>query len=71
MIGAFGKTFFRATPQQLFMQLMIDILWYVIFKPTDTFSLWLYILILPGFDLVSAIGSFWNYVKDNKSEKNK
>lgn len=50
---------------------MIDILWYVIFKPTDTFSLWLYILILPGFDLVSAIGSFWNYVKDNKSEKNK
>ncbi|KAA8434505.1 hypothetical protein [Weissella sagaensis] len=71
MLGAFGKTFFRATPQQLFMQLMIDVIWYLIFKPSDSFSLWVYIIILPGFDLVSAIGSFWNYVKDNKQKSNK
>ena len=71
MIGAFGKTLFRATPRQLFVQLMIDILWYLIFKPTDSFSVWVYIIILPGFDLISAVGSFWNYVKDNKPEENK
>lgn len=71
MLGAFGKTFFRATPQQLFMQLMIDVIWYLIFKPSDSFSLWVYIIILPGFDLVSAIGSFWNYVKDNKQQTKK
>lgn len=71
MIGAFGKTFFRATPRQLFVQLMIDILWYLIFKPTDSFSVWVYIIILPGFDLISVVGSFWNYVKDNKPEENK
>jgi hypothetical protein len=71
MLGAFGKTFFRATPQQLFMQLMIDVIWYLIFKPSDSFSLWVYIIILPGFDLVSAIGIFWNYVKDNKQKSNK
>ena len=65
MIGAFGKSFFRATPKQLLVQLLIDIVWFIIFRPTDPFSKWVFIAILPGIDLISALGSFWNYVKDN------
>ena len=66
MIGAFGKSFFRATPKQLLVQLLIDIVWFIIFRPTDPFSKWVFIAILPGIDLISALGSFWNYVKDNR-----
>lgn len=68
MIGAFGKSFFRATPRQLLMQLLIDIVWFIIFRPTDPFSKWVFIAILPGIDLISALGSFWNYVKDNRQQ---
>lgn len=68
MIGAFGKSFFRATPKQLLVQLLIDIVWFIIFRPTDPFSNWVFIAILPGIDLISALGSFWNYVKDNRQQ---
>lgn len=68
MIGAFGKSFFRATPKQLLVQLLIDIVWFIIFRPTDPFSKWIFIAILPGIDLISALGSFWNYVKDNRQQ---
>ena len=68
MIGAFGKSFFRATPKQLLVQLLIDIVWFIIFRPTDPFSKWAFIAILPGIDLISALGSFWNYVKDNRQQ---
>ncbi|MGY4843025.1 hypothetical protein [uncultured Weissella sp.] len=68
MIGAFGKSFFRATPKQLLVQLLIDIVWFIIFRPTDLFSKWVFIAILPGIDLISALGSFWNYVKDNRQQ---
>ncbi|ALI32392.1 hypothetical protein FO433_09100 [Weissella cibaria] len=68
MIGAFGKSFFRATPKQLLVQLLIDIVWFIIFRPTDPFSKWVFIAILPGIDLISALGSFWNYVKDNRQQ---
>ncbi|MDH5012091.1 hypothetical protein B9D04_01090 [Weissella cibaria] len=68
MIGAFGKSFFRATPRQLLVQLLIDIVWFIIFRPTDPFSKWVFIAILPGIDLISALGSFWNYVKDNRQQ---
>lgn len=68
MIGAFGKSFFRATPKQLLVQLLIDIVWFIIFRPTDPFSKWVFIAILPGIDLISALGSFWNYVKGNRQQ---
>lgn len=68
MIGAFGKSFFRATPKQLLVQLLIDVVWFIIFRPTDPFSKWVFIAILPGIDLISALGSFWNYVKDNRQQ---
>ncbi|HJF37854.1 MAG TPA: hypothetical protein K8V38_03700 [Weissella cibaria] len=68
MIGAFGKSFFRATPKKLLVQLLIDIVWFIIFRPTDPFSKWVFIAILPGIDLISALGSFWNYVKDNRQQ---
>ena len=68
MIGAFGKSFFRATPKQLLVQLLINIVWFIIFRPTDPFSKWVFIAILPGIDLISALGSFWNYVKDNRQQ---
>jgi len=68
MIGAFGKSFFRATPKQLLVQLLIDIVWFIIFRPTDPFSKWVFIAILPGIDLISALGSFWKYVKDNRQQ---
>ena len=68
MIGAFGKSFFRATPKQLLVQLLIDIVWFIVFRPTDPFSKWVFIAILPGIDLISALGSFWNYVKDNRQQ---
>ena len=68
MIGAFGKSFFRATPKQLLVQLLIDIVWFIIFRPTDPFSKWVFIAILHGIDLISALGSFWNYVKDNRQQ---
>lgn len=68
MIGAFGKSFFRATPKQLLVQLLIDIVWFIIFRPTDPFSKWVFIAILSGIDLISALGSFWNYVKDNRQQ---
>ncbi|MCQ9619008.1 hypothetical protein WDV13_03955 [Weissella cibaria] len=68
MIGAFGTSFFRATPKQLLVQLLIDIVWFIIFRPTDPFSKWVFIAILPGIDLISALGSFWNYVKDNRQQ---
>lgn len=68
MIGAFGKSFFRATPKQLLVQLLIDIVWFIIFRPTDPFSKWVFIAILPGIDLISALGSFWNYVKDSRQQ---
>ena len=68
MIGAFGKSFFRATPKQLLVQLLIDIVLFIIFRQTDTFSKWVFIAILPGIDLISALGSFWNYVKDNRQQ---
>lgn len=68
MIGAFGKSFFRATPKQLLVQLLIDIVWFIIFRPTDPFSKWVFIAIFPGIDLISALGSFWNYVKDNRQQ---
>ena len=68
MIGAFGKSFFRATPKQLLVQLLIDIVWFIIFRPTDPFSKWVFIAILPGIDLISAFVSFWNYVKDNRQQ---
>ncbi|WP_245280376.1 hypothetical protein [Weissella confusa] len=58
MFGAFGKSFFRATPQQLFVQLIIDTVWFLIFRPTDPTMKWIFIAILPAVDLLSAVVSF-------------
>lgn len=68
MFGAFGKSFFRATPQQLFVQLIIDTVWFLIFRPTGPTMKWIFIAILPAVDLLSAVVSFWNYVKENRPQ---
>jgi len=65
MFGAFSKSFFRASPKQLAIQMVIDWVWFLLIQPTDPTLKWLFIILLPGIDLISAIGSFRNYLKDN------
>lgn len=55
---------FRATPRQLMISLIIDTLFLMLLRPSTPTTIWVYIIFLPGFDLVSAIGSYWNYVQD-------
>jgi len=60
------QTVFHATPRQLMFSLIVDALFLFILQPTTSFAITIYIIFLPGFDLVSAVVSFWNYVQEYK-----
>ncbi|MCW0953475.1 hypothetical protein OIT44_05305 [Weissella ceti] len=63
MIGL-QKSIFHATPRQLMFSLLIDALFLIVLQPSTPLSIFVYIVFLPGFDLVSAVVSYWNYVQD-------
>ncbi len=69
MIGGFSRSIFHAQPGQLLASLVIDALFLFLFGPTSGWATAVYIIFLPGFDLVSAVASFWNYVKDYRAGK--
>lgn len=58
------KSMFHAKPTQLMVSLIIDALFLLLLRPSTPMTIWVYIIFLPGFDLVSAIVSYWNYVQD-------
>lgn len=58
------KSMFHAKPTQLMVSLVIDALFLLLLRPSTPMTIWVYIIFLPGFDLVSAIVSYWNYVQD-------
>lgn len=65
-MALFKFSFFRAKPQTLFFQMLIDWLWWYVFQPQGAWAVLIFIAFLPGMDLISAVGSFWNYVKANR-----
>ncbi|TYC49017.1 hypothetical protein ESZ50_07155 [Weissella muntiaci] len=65
-MSIFKYSFFRAKPRLLFIQMLIDWMWWFVFQPQEQWTIIVFIAFLPGIDLVSAIGSFWNYLKDHQ-----
>lgn len=63
---ALKNSIFHATPRQLLVSLLVDVLFLVILQPSTPISIVTYIIFLPGFDLMSAIVSYWNYIQEYK-----
>lgn len=64
MFSVFNRQLFRATPKSLLISFLIDLLWAVVIRPTSAYAIIIYIIFLPGFDLVTGVISFYNYVKE-------
>ncbi|AIG66174.1 hypothetical protein ACRHK7_03225 [Weissella tructae] len=63
---ALKQSIFHATPRQLMFSLIVDALFLILLRPSTPLSITVYIIFLPGFDLVSAVVSYWNYVQAYK-----
>jgi uncharacterized membrane protein HdeD (DUF308 family) len=62
----FRNTLTRVSPISLLFSLIVDIGFYLLFKPEGEFQTFIYILFLPGWDLLAGILSFWTYVRLNR-----
>jgi hypothetical protein len=66
-MSAFRKTQFHATPMNLLFSLVLDLVWLGLFKPQGAVAVAVFIIFLPGWDLVTGTISFINYLRANRS----
>lgn len=64
-----NKTFFHATPGRLMVSLLIDTILLIILRPSTPGMAMAYVICFPGFDLLCAVISYWNYVQDYRKAK--